>query len=89
MSRWMINCKDHAALASSCMDRKLSTWERLSMKLHQWLCPPCGKVVDQFDAIRQACRLIADENQDRKEIPEKLSDDARQRLKATLKQHAK
>lgn len=88
MPRWKISCKDYAVLASNCMDRELSTWERISMKLHQWLCPPCHEVVDQFDTIRQACRFMLDENQKQSESAEKLSDEARQRLKTTLKQHA-
>lgn len=85
MPRWMINCKEYAALASSCMDRKLSTWERINMKLHQWLCPPCHEVIDQFNTIRHACRSMQDENREQSENSEKLSDEARQKLKAMLR----
>ncbi len=89
MPRWMINCKEYAALASNCMDRKLSIWERISMKLHQWLCPPCQEVIDQFNTIRQACRSMLDENQEQSKNSDKLSDEARHRLKATLNQLTK
>jgi hypothetical protein len=89
MPRWMINCREYAALASNCMDRKLSTLERISMKLHQWLCPPCHEVIDQFDTIRQACRSMLDENREQSENSDKLSEEARQRLKETLNQLAK
>ncbi len=56
MARWMINCQEHARLASESMDRSLSFWDRLSVKIHQWICPACKQLIDQFDAIRIACR---------------------------------
>lgn len=86
MARWMINCRDYAVLASHCMDRRLSTWERISMKLHQWLCPPCHEVQVQFDAIRQACRWTIEEDRGPQPGDARLSDEARSRLKASLKQ---
>ena len=89
MPRWMLTCKDHAALASHCMDRKLSAWERINMKLHKWLCPPCEEIVNQFDTIRQACRSVHKEDQDVGEGSTKLSEEAREKLKAALKQHSK
>ena len=85
MARWMINCKDYVTLASHGMDRKLSCWERICMKLHQWLCPPCHEVQKQFNAIRQACRSMFEGGQDNQPCDANLSEEARRRLKQSLK----
>lgn len=92
MARWMINCKEHSRLASQSMDRPLSFWDRLSVRMHLLICPPCNQLKKQFDAIRKACRMIPAEtdetcgiNQDTIAIPK----DAIQKMKAALSEHLK
>jgi hypothetical protein len=74
------------------MDRSLSLWDRLSVRIHQWVCPPCNQIRHQFDAIRKACRMISAEteetrwtNKDSIVMPE----DVNKRIKAALKEQIK
>lgn len=92
MARWMINCKEHSRLASESMDRRLSFWDRLSVKMHQWICPPCNQLKKQFDTIRKACRMIPAETDETQEISEDtiaIPKDAVQKMKAALGEHLK
>jgi hypothetical protein len=56
MAGWMINCKQYAELTSRSMDQPLSLWGRLSMKIHEKVCPPCHHIRQQFSIIRSVCR---------------------------------
>lgn len=92
MARWMINCKEHSRLASESMDRPLSLWDRVSVRMHQWICPPCNQLKKQFDAIRKACRMIpaeTDETGGINKYTSAIPKDARQRMKAVLREHLK
>ena len=84
MAGWMINCKEYAELSSQRMDRPLSFWDRVSMKLHQILCPPCGVIQQQFRAMRSACRFSSGD--DASADTGGLSDEACDRMKAALRQ---
>jgi hypothetical protein len=86
MARWMINCRDYVKMVSGGMDRNLSFWERLSMKMHQIVCPACHEVKKQFSMIRNACRLLFPTDKNGLEDDAvKLSDDARLRIRTALK----
>ncbi|MCP4746989.1 MAG: hypothetical protein GY874_12755 [Desulfobacteraceae bacterium] len=87
MQRWMINCKEYAEMVSRCMDRPLSFRERMYIKIHQWICPPCKKLDEQFKSISAACRWRLSEkiNGQEQEV-QTLSDDTRKRIKRALKQ---
>jgi hypothetical protein len=65
------------------MDRPLSFWDRISMKLHQVLCPPCGQIHRQFKAMRNACRFTSDNGA--ADDVKRLSDEACERMKAAMK----
>ena len=86
MPRWMINCREFAVLVSQRMDRQLSFWDRALMLIHRLLCPPCHCIIDQFDAIRQACRWTSHQQAppaDQNGIG--LSEEARARIKDAIK----
>lgn len=85
MPRLIINCKDYALLVSGCMDRRLSFWETLSLKLHALLCPPCKQVGNQMALIRQACRFIPADRPGAPQSQNCLSEQARMKIKAALK----
>ncbi len=92
MSRWMINCKEHSRLTSESMDRPLSFWDRISIRIHQWICPPCSQLKKQFVAIRKACRLIPAETDEDRGINEDtiaIPKDAVQKMKSALREHLK
>lgn len=83
MVGWMINCKEYAELTSRNMDQPLSLWGRLSMKIHEKICPPCHHIRQQFSTIRSACRnspVVDDSDQ----ADCRLSDEACERMKSEL-----
>lgn len=86
MSRWMLNCKEFSTLASERLDRPLSLWDRVSIKMHRIMCPPCRRIQIQLEAIRNACHCIPEEDTDAGQ-PCRLPDDARLRIKDALKKH--
>lgn len=89
MPRWMINCEEHSRLASLDQDEALSFWDRISARVHRWVCPPCRQFKKQLDAIRSACKdgiAELDEDQDAAAALT-LSEDACQRMKAALRKH--
>jgi hypothetical protein len=92
MARWMINCREHSRLTSESMDHSLCFWDRLSVRIHQLICPPCNQLRQQFDAIRKACRLIPSESEDagggKKDVAV-LPEDVCQRMKSVLRAHLK
>jgi hypothetical protein len=86
MTGWILNCKAFSALVSARLDRKLSFWEKLSMKLHRIMCPGCDHIYTQLETLRKACRCISDGDTDVKDQC-RLPEDARLRIKAELKKH--
>lgn len=84
MVGWMINCKEYAEMTSRSMDRRLSLWERLTMKLHQMLCPPCNLIRKQFVTLRNACRFSSSAG-DSTGNGQRLSDEVCERIKSVLR----
>lgn len=87
MPRWMINCKDVAALVSEGLDRPLSFWDKVNIKIHLMMCPPCHRVRAQLSSIREACRWIPDNDTDADSANCFLPDEARSIIKSAIKKH--
>lgn len=85
MAPWMINCKEYAKLVSRGLDGPLSFRERVSIKMHDWICPPCNHVKKQLKAIGEACRFVSSNAEDGEDQSTVLPDDACERIKAALK----
>ncbi len=51
----MLTCRDVSRLVSEGLDRKLSPWQRLRVRLHLLMCGACAAYARQ---IRQLDRLI-------------------------------
>lgn len=85
MAPWMINCKEYSKLVSKGLDGPLSLWERVSIKIHRWVCPPCQHVKRQLLALGQACRVVPPESESEQDQSSVLSDEACARIKAALK----
>jgi hypothetical protein len=87
MAPLIINCKRYAELSSSDLDRPLSFWERVALKIHQVACPPCNEVRDQLKLIHDACRWLPDEDEsgpdDRRQCV--MPEEVRQQIKSVLK----
>jgi hypothetical protein len=82
MPRWLISCRDYAELVSNGMDQPLDVWERLALRLHGWICPPCARVKAQLEALRAACRWKPLEPVLEGDC--RLPDESRQRILAAL-----
>ncbi len=54
LSVWNIDCRGASHLASDSLDRNLTPSERLALRIHQLICPPCRHLVAQFQVIRRA-----------------------------------
>ncbi len=78
----MLSCKEVSLLLSRSCDQSLTWRERLGVRLHLLYCEGCRRLEKQLRFLRAAVRrfaasagLAADE---------RLSDDARRRIRATL-----
>lgn len=54
LSAWNLDCRAASELASDSLDRDLTRGERLALRLHQLVCPPCRQLIAQFQTIRRA-----------------------------------
>ncbi len=88
MSRWMINCKEHSILASENLDRRLSFWERVSVWIHQMLCPPCQVLQKQLSTIRAACRAARADDSITDPEACRLPNEVSERLKGMIQEIA-
>jgi hypothetical protein len=60
-----LTCKQATELVSQRLDRELSAWERIKLRLHLLICDACGKFARQTDFMRRAMqRLVAHVEQD-------------------------
>lgn len=85
----MINCKEYARLVSNGMDRPLSFWDRISLKIHKLICTPCSRIEAHFLAIRSACRWLPSEDAAPDDSAGRLPEDVRARIKARLSGHSR
>lgn len=67
------------------MDRPPTIWERLLVKFHQVICPPCGFMRNQLEDIRSACRWMPEDETDPSREADALPEAARARIKSALK----
>jgi predicted anti-sigma-YlaC factor YlaD len=54
-----LTCKEATALVSQGLDRQLSRWERVKLRLHLALCDACSNFVKQSAFIRRAMRRLS------------------------------
>jgi hypothetical protein len=83
----MRNCKDISKLVSESLDHDLTWFQRLSLRLHALLCncPICKKFYSQMRLTRDAARELGRRMEDGETGGEaRLSDEARQRIRASL-----
>ena len=79
-------CEGMARLASESFDRDLGRMERLALRSHLLYCAACRRYVSQLRVIRSALkRLTAGLSGDDPLPGPGLPDDARERIKRSLK----
>ena len=89
MAGWMINCKEYASLLSQSLDQPMSFWDKVSIKMHQILCPACKLIRLQLDAIRKACRLTPEGDDSTDQEGSRLPDEVCEQMKAVLRKTVK
>jgi len=76
------SCKEATRLQSAAMDRKLTLPERLGLRLHLLLCQWCRRYGTQLKFLRSAAHQC--EEHAGGELPQRLSPEARERIKEKL-----
>ncbi len=76
------NCREAARLQSEALDHKLPFRKRLGLRIHLILCKWCCRYGKQVRFLRDAAREHPDKVSE--PAPEKLSDEARERIKRKL-----
>ncbi len=79
-------CEEMARLASESLDRDLGRLERLALRSHIVYCAACRRYLSQLKHMRVALKQLAERLQTDDPLPGPgLPDDARERIKRTLK----
>ncbi len=79
----MITCKQASQLISDKLDRDLSLWQRLNLKLHLFMCHYCSKYARQLRFLHSASSQLDQhiENNDQ----HSLSPESKQKFKTAIK----
>jgi hypothetical protein len=82
----VFSCKDTARLASESLDRDLTLGQRLAVRFHVLLCPPCARFRQHLDFLRDAARrlTVGLPGEDLEQAT--LSPEARARMQQALEQ---
>lgn len=81
------NCREASRLQSEALDRPLPFWKRLGLRVHLCLCQWCRRYGKQIRFLRHAAHEHPEELT--KATSERLSPEARERLKQSLRGGAK
>ena len=57
---WMLHCDKVSKYVSDSMDRELSFWQKIGVRMHLFMCSHCARVTKQLQLIRRMSR--SDEN---------------------------
>jgi len=58
----MLTCKQTARLVSEGLDRKLSLWQRMNLRLHLMMCGACSAYRRQVETLNRIVRRRFDES---------------------------
>jgi hypothetical protein len=82
----MLACKDVTELISRSMDTSLPIGERIGVRIHLLMCKFCTRYERQLLLIRETLRrLVSAEGHDEEVGEGKLSEEARERIKKSLR----
>src|SRR5437773_5814364 len=77
------SCKEATRLQSAALDHKLPFRQRFGLRVHLLLCKWCRRYGKQITFLRNAAHEHPDEMAE--PVPQKLSDEARDRIKQKLR----
>ncbi|HKZ03755.1 MAG TPA: hypothetical protein VJ180_16045 [Pyrinomonadaceae bacterium] len=79
-------CKETVEIVSQSFERQLSLRERITVKLHFWICVWCQWYMEHLRLLRQTLRAKSTETSDMdSSLSPGLSIDARERIKRRLR----
>jgi hypothetical protein len=78
-------CKQMTALMSESLERRLTVRERVTLRLHLWVCIWCVWYLEQLRLLRATLRERAEQAEAEDGAALQLSTEARERLKRALK----
>ena len=79
----MMTCEGTAQLASESLDRSLTLYERVTLRLHLFRCDMCSRYVRQLKFLQRAC---AHADEEKLTDVAELTDEARKRIRTRLNQ---
>ena len=79
----MMTCKEVSQLASESLDRRLSLFEGLALRLHLFQCDMCSRYVSHLKFLQRAC---ADADDEKLTDAAELAEEARERIRIRLSQ---
>lgn len=78
-------CIDMTQLMSQSLDRKLGLHERITLRLHLWICLNCARYLRQIDLLRNLSRPTSTARLIENSRPA-LNNEATERIKNAFKQ---
>ena len=84
MTHWMFHCKDVSQKVSQSMDVSLPYRQRMAVRIHLLMCRYCARFSRQLMMLRKmSCHIDSDPSST--EAASKLSQEAKDRIKAILR----
>ena len=83
MRHWMFNCKEVTLMVSESLDRKLSLFQRIGIRMHLLMCKFCSRYRRQLLILRESMRLYPRYGEDT-EPSLTLPPEARERIKRSF-----
>jgi len=79
----MLSCREATKMMSDGLDRRLTRWQRMQLRLHVMMCSACRAYRHQLELVRALLRRrFSDDPQPTEH--EQLPDTARQRIRQRL-----
>lgn len=76
---WMLHCDKVSKYVSDSMDRDLSFWQKMGVRMHVLMCSHCARFTEQLHLIRKLSRSGVDSCPQ-----EKLDESVKERIKKHL-----
>ena len=81
----MLTCKHTSRLVSEGQERQLSLKERISLRLHVWMCSNCRRFEQQIVTMRKV--MHREWTQDTPPTNKQLPSEAQERIRQALKEN--
>ena len=83
----MYSCRQASELMSACLDQKLSLYQRISLKIHLFMCRYCSRCWQQMHFIRGAMQYCSERSEELEFMQgQSLSEEACDRIKRSMKE---